>query len=316
MSSFAVQTVQSLFQTASQKLFRKQEAHHGVGVGAVNAQADDIAHAEDGALDEEKQLPEDAKKRLERNDWARKNRMGHHEFVDEEHRKLDERLSRSSGDPKEDEAQRRREEDRILTEYVLEMVVELEKHARRLIMGHMEEDSAANLLLRADRIVQLRNIRHLAGQEEFPVLADSEERPGGSGDSTTGDEVDETKEKAEDGEMGETNGSSTLAPGPSHGSLQTHTSTLMRKYYSEEADLVPFPTGLDVQETMEEVTRYRESFAGLLAAGSRLLRLKDRDRALFERRYWKDGQDDSEQESNFTQREADEDNTNRPQSKA
>lgn len=292
MSSFAVQTIQSIFQTASQKLFRKQEAYYGVGVGGANALADDIAQAEDREGDEEKQVPEDAQKRLQNNDCARRNRLGHHEFVDKEHRTLDKRLSSFGRDPKEDEAERRREEDRILTEYVLEMVVELERHARRLIMGHMDEDSAGNLLLRADRIVQLRNIKRLAGQEEFPVLSKSGDRPCGDGDSTTADDADDTREKTGQKNVSEENRSSASVPNPLR--RLPHTTTLMKKYYAEEADLVPFPTSLDEQETMEEVARYREAFAGLLAAGSRLLKLKDRDRALFERRYWTDDQGDTE----------------------
>ncbi len=57
----------------------------------------------------------------------------------------------------------------------------------------------------------------------------------------------------------------------------------MKKYYEEETQL-SFPSDLDEKETVEEVICYREALAGLLAAGSRLLKLKKDERFLFERR--------------------------------
>lgn len=323
MSSFAIQTVQSIFQAASQNLFRRQEAVHDVGVGGVNARVDMIARGEDQNEDEEKRLPDDAKRRLERNDWDNMYRMEHRDFVAEEHRKLDERLSKSrsalgakhddtgkqgkdKGEQAEENAlqreherdlEREREEDRVLTEYILELAVELEKHARRLIMGHMSEDCAGNLLLRADRLVQLRNVRALAGREEFPVRADGDGKTGNAEAGEKSGESSSDSEKPLTSAVAVSSQSSTSDSGTNTEAQQetpsSHATTMMRKYYSEEADLVPFPTGLDERETLEEVARYREAFAGLLAAGSRLLRLKDRERALFERRYWRDGDGDA-----------------------
>lgn len=312
MASFAVQTIQNVLKsTLANRLRRKRadagldvefDAHDGKlhygkdsGTKKVSSTSPSEETARDGGqvesarnegeskqVQEAQQLPEDAQKRIENSlrDWNKP----HGYYIARSHKHIEEKLalaSRSHSKVKLDEGNNdevkmppnaaaevekdtnaveraslefaERDADRVLTEYVLELAVELEKHARRLLLAHMEEGSNARMLLKADRIVQLRNIRALARQE-------------GCG----------TK-RSNGGENG--NGQPANA---SEGGKPIN--ALMRKYYEEEAELLPAPTDLDERETLDEVTRYREAFAGLLAAGSRLLGLKDEEKRLFERR--------------------------------
>lgn len=195
MSSFAVQTIQNLLKRLSSKLLIREQAQEGVGDGAAEAEvegkvtngqlSDDINKRED----EEMQMPEDLKRRLAR-DHPHNYRKSHTDFVTEEHKRLQERISRTCARPGDSdvdvenaanarEEEREQEEDRILTEYVLELAVELEKHARRLLLGHMKEGSDARMLLKADRIVQLRNIRSIAMLEEDGIDDDDDDESKG-----------------------------------------------------------------------------------------------------------------------------------------
>lgn len=309
MASFAVQTIQNVLKSSLAERLRRRRADAGLDVefdadgechfgndkrqGNVSSLSPSDETARDAGVvesaqkegeskeqQEERQLPEDARKRIEATlrDWNKP----HAFYVARSHKRIDERLasvSRAHSEvkinegneserrmppdtgseaEKEADAEERkslelaeREADRVLTEYVLELAVELEKHARRLLLAHMEEGSNARMLLKADRIVQLRNVRALAKQEI------------GSAEAVNRDTDGETR-------------SDTKRTNPIN--------ALMHKYYEEESELLPAPTDLDERETLEEVTRYRESFAGLLAAGGRLLGLKDEERRLFERR--------------------------------
>lgn len=275
MASFAVQTIQSIFQQLSTDLLRRKEAEVGVGEGAIEEETLGETMKMAKGKDEEKNLPEDVRNRLKNNDGGRKYRKSHTDFIVEEHERIDSRLSKSAsghsakkGDIDQDaeegaqerEREREREEDKILTEYILELAVELERHARRLLLCHMEEGSSARMLLKADRIVQLRNIKSLAKQEQ----SDQEGSEHVEGSSSVG----------------------ASTPSSGKGSGKGAVNAMMQKYYEKEADLVPFSSGLDDRETLAEVARYRKAFAGLLAAGSRLLRLKDQEKFMFERRYW------------------------------
>ena len=309
MASFAVQTIQNVLKNMLYKRLRKSRTEAGLDIEfderdgkyhygkdeksnrassqSTNATLKDGGLAESAPkegesrlMQEGKQLPEDARRRIEMTlrDWDKP----HGFYVAKSHRRIEERLrvaasqSRNVSRPdiantesasKQDtdaEAEKEADEeertttelaeheaDRMLTEYVLELAVELEKHARRLLLAHMPEGSNARMLLKADRIVQLRNIRALANQEK------------GSGDKSRRHTDDRHEEEDDKGRP---------------------INALMHKYYEQETELLPAPTDLDESETLEEVTRYRESFAGLLAAGSRLLGLKDEEQRLFERR--------------------------------
>lgn len=303
MSSFAVQTIENLFKRVSFKLFNRQQAHEGVGDGAAQEEVmghlDNKQRAEqaENQADEEMQMPEDLRMRLARN-HPHNYRKSHTDFVAEEHKRLEDSLAhlgRNTEDEdidaenaaEEREQEREQEEDRVLTEYVLELAVELEKLARRLLLGHMSEESDARMLLKADRIVQLRNIRSLAMQEEDGY--DQPEEDPNQSSSRTNVADDETRVGNEPEKRDQDGGVSNLErqKGKAEREGRPRINALMRKYYEEEAELVPFQTDISEQEALELVGRYREAFAGLLAAGSRLLRLKDKEECLFERRYWK-----------------------------
>lgn len=295
MSSFAVQTIENIFKKLSSKFLYRQQAHEGIGEGAAAAEIEgkldnrDLSNQVNKQADEEMNMPDDLKKRLARN-HPRNYRKSHADFVAEEHKRLEEKFSQigrraedndadaeTAADDREQE--REQEEDRILTEYVLELAVELEKLARRLLLGYMKEGSDTRMLLKADRIVQLRNIRSLAMQEEDG----DDEDPAAQSETNVADE--DTREGQEQEEQAET--SLERRKGKEKREGRPRINALMRKYYEEEAELVPFPSDIDEKEALELISRYREAFAGLLAAGSRLLRLKDEEEYLFERRYWK-----------------------------
>ncbi|KAJ4473895.1 voltage-gated potassium channel [Lentinula aciculospora] len=284
MASLAVQAVEGVFQKFSAEVLRKHEAKAGVGQGTIPDRNREVARevanevAFDG--DEEKTLPQDIRDKLRKNDRMERFKRTHSHFIAAEQKRINAELLSSRPNNSEDrehpggdnneeraeesELERQRNEDRILTESILELAVELEKHARRLLLGHMDEGSSARLLLKADRIVQLRNIKALALQEQSTDQDTSEQMDGTSSGQQSGDASASRKAGA-----------------------SSRVNEMMRKYYEEEAELLPFPTDLDEEETLEEVTRYREAFAGLLAVGSRLLKLKDEEKFLFERRYWK-----------------------------
>jgi len=167
---------------------------------------------------------------------------------------------------------------------VLELAVELEKLARRLLLGSMSKNSDAQMLLKADRIVQLRNIRSLAMQEEDRVDDDQDDsRANADGQTHACQEQEKHEENDRD------------SPGRKEGKEKSKRrpkiNAMMKKYYEEEAELMPYPSDMSEQEALELVARYREAFAGLLVAGSKLLRLKDKEEYMFERRYWKKDQD-------------------------
>ncbi|KAL5534612.1 hypothetical protein ACEPAG_1075 [Sanghuangporus baumii] len=276
MASFAIQTIQSIFQKFSTNLLLRREAKAGIGEATLEEQSQGITKGITDDADEEKSLPRDVQMRLSKSDTRKGLERTHTDFITAKQRWIDTKLL--NGVPREDmenedsvreaeegvaerEREREQEEDRILTEYILELAIELEKCARRLLLGHMKEGTNARMLLKADRIVQLRNIKALAVQQQSDH-DDSQQVGSSSGVQTSSTSSQETNKRSK-------------------------MSTLMQKYYEEEADLVPFAADLDEQETLQEVARYREAFAGLLAAGSRLLRLKDEEKFLFERRYWR-----------------------------
>ncbi|EJD04357.1 voltage-gated potassium channel [Fomitiporia mediterranea MF3/22] len=274
MASFAVQTIQNVFQKFSVDLLQRNEAKAGVRTGGTEDRALGATEKTANVVDEEKGLPKDVGDRIQKNDNAWRHKKTHADYIVAGHDRIDSWFSKHESEKRDEdldkaaeedagerEVERKHDEDRILTEYVLELAIELEKHARRLLMGHLDEGSDARMLLKADRIVQLRNIRTLADQmhSDWDASGGADEA-GGDGSSK-----------------------SALKEGKGKGRLNT----MMQKYYEEESDLLPFSIDLDDRETLEEIARYRETFAGLLAAGSRLLRLKDEEQFLFERRFWR-----------------------------
>ncbi|KAF8511619.1 voltage-gated potassium channel [Hysterangium stoloniferum] len=169
------------------------------------------------------------------------------------------------------------DEEALLTEKILEYAISLESRARKLLITHLDEEDggkSARIVLKADQNVQMREVKVLLRE-----IAQEKEEMGEGGDE--GARMDTTGKPGGDD------------PAPQK---ETFTSRYSRFQSSRTAGLIqrvlrdnpnePISTmaGKDERETLDEVQKYREDFAGLLAAGSRLMRLKGDERALFERR--------------------------------
>lgn len=277
MTSFAVETIQGIVRDISSRLLERRKAKFGLsirldpsdGPGDLGESAD-REKSQQGAFtggdvtvhnaEGDENLP-----RLL--DWDRP----HTEFIDRAHRQIDGLLKTAKNgqdkdDEKNDEDSQKtssdlRDADRLLTEHVLELAIGLEQHARRLLLAFTDEGSDVHILLKADQLVQLQNIRTLAAWEQkVDQEVESSAAHSGGNKSASSPTMEAGKAKRRD-----------------------KINILMKKYYEEETEL-SFPSDLDEKETVEEVMCYREALAGLLAAGSRLMKLKKDEQLLFERR--------------------------------
>jgi len=270
MTSFAVETIQGITRDFSNRMLERRKAKFGLSIRLDPSDGPgdlgDSAEHEKGPqatfsggnktvhnAEGDENLP-----RLL--DWD----LPHTDFIDRAHRQIDSLLEGAEKGRQHDEdethpaSSQLQNEDRLLTEHVLELAVALEQHARRLLLAFTDEGNDVHILLKADRLVQLRNIRALAMWEQ------------------------KVEEEAESSSVTH---KSTSAPAVGAGKSERREkmNAFMKKYYEEETQL-SFPSDLDEKETVEEVICYREALAGLLAAGSRLLKLKKDERFLFERR--------------------------------
>jgi len=262
MTSFAVETIQSITRDFSSRMLEKRKAKYGL---SIRLDPSDGPGDLGEAAEREKGVPEtftgddttihnaQGDENLARLlDWDRP----HTEFIDRAHRQIDGLLDGAE----KTEAESPQDADRLLTEHVLELAIALEQHARRLLLAFTDDGSDIHILLKADRLVQLQNIRTLAMWEQ--------KVDGEAGSTTTADNLKST--------------SAPIVESKGPGERRHKVNTLMKRYYEEESE-ISFPSDLDEKETVDEVMRYREALAGLLAAGSRLMRLKEDEQLLFER---------------------------------
>lgn len=145
--------------------------------------------------------------------------------------------------PRDEAAATRRELDektRLMLREMIRQGIELQERARRLLIKSLPDGSMPQVLLKADRNVQQRDLRKV--RRKYNAF-NSEDRP------TTGGEKEERRE--EDDQFGDVNQASEV---------------------------------LGDDETLDEVNRFRESFAAFLAAASRMEGLEGRERYLMERR--------------------------------
>ncbi|KAG9024722.1 hypothetical protein FRB95_011146 [Tulasnella sp. JGI-2019a] len=131
------------------------------------------------------------------------------------------------------------DDEKLLLKEMLKQAVELEAHARQLLVNHLPKGSKSQAILKADRNIQLRDIKTIRQRYDR-----EEEDPSGVQRAIEGG-----------GRIEDAFG------GP---------------------DSVSKP--LSEEETLDEVNMYREAFASILVAGSRLSGLEGRVRYLFERR--------------------------------
>ncbi|KAG8985727.1 hypothetical protein FRB94_005465 [Tulasnella sp. JGI-2019a] len=176
------------------------------------------------------------------------NTKAHSERPPPSHAEYIERFSRKWEDTLQNQATAKdRDEQELLMHEVLKQAVELEAHARRLLISQLPNGSKAQVVLKADRNVQLRDVRQIRKRYEFD---DSES-------------AHMALDRNEGGREGDRMG------GP---------------------DSVSRP--MSDEEILDEVNMYRESFASMLAAGSRMRGLEGRERYLLERR--EEGKDQHE----------------------
>lgn len=143
--------------------------------------------------------------------------------------------------------------DERLTEQVLELALSIEWRARRLLIAHLDGGNeagdggghAARLVLKADHNVQMRAMKRLLHDIEIQ----EQNRVNNHGDA-------------------------------SHSSHSFIGKLIQRM--ETNSDVMQDPD--NEKRTLEEVRLYREEFAGLLAAGGKLMKLKGVERSLFERR--------------------------------
>ena len=202
-------------------------------------------------------------------DW----RASHAEFVCNGHRRIRKLLKQ--GRPRGNiEKEQIEIEDRLLTEYVLEQAVELERRARRLLLASMGEDTTCHTLLKADRIVRLRNIKQLARKSQFQQQQTQNGVAMVNGCTSSG-----VSTGAGNRPRRFATRRNTLARIRKQASI----SDMMKKYCEEEAQL-SFSCELEESDMICEINKYRTAFANLLAAGGRLMKLKDDEQFMFEMR--------------------------------
>lgn len=267
MASFAVQAVQHVFSAFSARQYDKRKAARGlisdpVGLAKTNMHRDRIVpHAE---------LAETWHRNWEAH-VRRHHRGGYSEGeaqkLAEEGGGVDDRQADRNVNGDGAEQERAFDEDVQLTSRVLELALMLEWRARKLLIMHLGKGrgdvdqagggKAARIILTADRNVQLREVRGL--------LREIEEEKAGRGREPIG-ESDADKDADANGSDG------------------AKSAAIIKHIMADDPDETSSPSGNDERVTLHEVRRYREDFAGLLAAGSRLMGLKGNEKALFERR--------------------------------
>lgn len=200
---------------------------------------------------------------------------------------------------------------KALTSLLLQHACELELHARRLLIHYLPDGSKAEVVLKADRNVQVRDVKAVrAARKRAREMARNRgtEEEGGC-------EMSEEERQHEDEEVGilaglqpksqtKVNGSrtSTVRIGEPYGGAdgsgsnpryegQSHRASPADHHKSEAEQDEAFEKVWDEltrpmtdEETMEEVRKYRESFAAVLAVGSRLRKVEGLERLLIERR--------------------------------
>jgi potassium channel subfamily K len=126
MASFAVTAIQRIVTELSEWRLAKRKVHEGI----KNAGAEDSHDV-----------------------------VSHSEYVERHH----ERWTSRQQHRRHDDAEARTEE-KIYTEALVGHALELERHARRLLMTHLPNGSKAQIVLKADWVVQLRDLKTLERQ--------------------------------------------------------------------------------------------------------------------------------------------------------
>ncbi|KAF8579220.1 voltage-gated potassium channel [Ramaria rubella] len=169
------------------------------------------------------------------------------------------------------------DEDAELTERILELAISLELRARKLLIMHLGDDDsakAARIVLKADQNIQLREVKGTL--KDFEQSRDQ------------GTYAGETRSDGIDAKVRGGDAPNRVKNVFERSSLDhARTTRFLQRIFQAEPHN-SFFTAAEDQDTFEEIRHYRDDFAGLLAAGSRLMRLKGNERALFERRRFRE----------------------------
>jgi potassium channel subfamily K len=146
-----------------------------------------------------------------------------------------------------------------LVREMLERAIALEAHARRMLIRHLPNGGRAQVVLKADRNVQLRDLRFLQRREQG---AHQGKAPAHTGDGAHTGETQDT-EVARHGRAVDTANDTEKDPGE-----------LRRELDVDDGDEDWVSEPLDEEATLREVRAYRDNFAALLVAGTRLKQLE------------------------------------------
>lgn len=257
MAAFAVQAVTQVLTRISTWRLEKQRAKHGVATGTTAEDERTIEHAEYITREHarwEKQALERPATKPPSADSSSGSAISPSSASDAKERRLDEKEAQLGEE--EDVVKEVEDANALLVRMLLERAVELELHARRLLIRHLPNGSRAQVLLKADRNVQLRDLRRLI-------------RGAGADDRAAQDRARRHGQlDAEDLDAGGAGDENVLSEGERAAMRRRMAEKLgLGDAAAEDADWVSRPLG--DEETMEEVRQYRECFAGLLVAGSR-----------------------------------------------
>ena len=271
MASFAVQTITRLFRKVSDRRLQVRRAKAGIGIDMAKERRakEDFLGVQPKRPVSEKisaRSPETAEEQAYEqgpNDWF----ISHMRLITEKHEEIkklwprDKHSSITGDTTQRDELEEEQEVefnmDKALTVRVLELAVEMERWARRIMMGQMKDGTMPQILLKADMSVQLRHMKELAQQAK-------------TSEGSVTDVTDSTQE---------------------HTYLRTekgYMTQLMKTIYDEEQEVRHREENMNENQVLEALHKYRESFAELLAAGSLLLELQGKEKLLFERRLMSD----------------------------
>lgn len=241
MAAFAIEAVSQIMTRASTWRLEKRRVDEGVEEAATEATKRAISHAE-YVLKQRQRW--DSHKKGQDTQAQRSSRStvtgSEKGEVKEKVRAADAKEARL--DEEEQEVQVSEQLNAKVMKELVQHAVALELHARRLLLQHLPAGSQAEILLKADRNVQLRDLRALlrgigANEEADDLDAGT---TGNGGDLSEKERTEKRKKAVERLGLGDA--------------------------AAQDADWVSPP--MSDEEVMEELRQYRESFAGLLVAGS------------------------------------------------
>lgn len=274
MASFAVTAIQGFVTQISEWRLAKRKVDEGIKNAGAEDSHDVVPHAE---------YVERYHRRW--NSTSSSSRQGSRPHTPSQQEKAQEQQHGQQERRKEDVHKAEEEED--LTIMLIEHALALERHARRLLETHLPNGSKAQIVLKADRNVQLRHLQLMESQSKDQNHEQAENPRSQAlksrSRSTGADSTTLVDEKASDASVDRTDRLRTEQQAQKDREdkmARLQIQTIENR--DDDPDWISHP--LDDDGTMEEIRRYRESFAAFLATGSRLRRLEGAEKFKAERR--------------------------------